>query len=270
MIVFPNSKINLGLHILRKRTDSFHDLETVFYPIALQDALEIVHSDKEQTSITISGFTIDTSTEENICMKAYQLLKNDFPEIPAVKIHLHKTIPIGAGIGGGSSDAAFTLMLLNKKFHLLLNENQLINYAAQLGSDCAFFIRNRPVYATGRGEIIEDIKVDLSQFSIILINPRIHINTSHAFSSVIPNDKRYSLRDIILAPVATWKERLINDFEKSVFVREPEIKSIKDTLYNKGCLYAAMTGSGSSVFGIFQKSQQPQFEFPDHYFIRHL
>jgi 4-diphosphocytidyl-2-C-methyl-D-erythritol kinase len=272
VIVFPNCKINLGLQILRKRPDGYHDLQTVFYPLPIQDALEIVHAetDSAKTSITVTGLEVDAEPQDNICLKAYYLLKNDFPDLPQVKIHLHKIIPIGAGTGGGSADGAFTLMLLNKKFNLKLDENRLISYAKQLGSDCPFFIRNKPSYATGRGEIMEDIQVDLSGFGIILINPGIHVSTKDAFASIVPNDKRISIKDIVLSPVPTWKGQLQNDFENSVFDTYNEIKAIKENLYQQGAIYASMTGSGSSVFGIFEKNSQPAFDFPKHYFTRHL
>lgn len=272
MIVFPNCKINLGLHILQKRKDGFHDLETVFYPIAIQDALEIVQNSSPASTIQFNttGLKIDSSSEDNICFKAYQLLKNDFPELPSVKMHLHKTIPSGAGLGGGSSDGAFTLQLLNKKFNLGLPEEQLINYALQLGSDCPFFIKNKPCYATGRGERLEEIELDLSQYSIILINPKIHIHTGKAFSKITPSNQRTSIKEIIHQPIKKWKELLNNDFEEVVFDEHPEVRTIKEKLYKHGALYASMSGSGSSVYGLFDKNAEPQLDFPQHYFIRQI
>ncbi len=269
MIVFPNCKINLGLHILQKRTDGFHDLETVFYPFPLQDGLEIIQdTSSNDVRFSSSGITIDAPSEQNICVKSYRLLKDHFPDLPAVKMHLHKVIPSGAGLGGGSSDGAFTLLLLNKKFGLGLTESQLINYALQLGSDCPFFIKNKPCYATGRGEQLEEIDLDLSRYKIALINPGIHINTGKAFSEIIPNQQRTNLPELIKLPVQEWKNYLTNDFEKVIFFTYPEIKSIKETLYKQGAVYASMSGSGSTVYGLFEKDVSLHFDFPDHYFLK--
>lgn len=270
MIVFPNCKINLGLHILRKRSDGFHDLETVFYPIALQDALEVVQNSSPSPDIqlTTSGLKIDSSAEENICFKAYQLLKKDFPELPSIKMHLHKVIPSGAGLGGGSSDGAFTLTLLNKKFNLGLNEDQLIEYALLLGSDCPFFIKNKPCYGAGRGEKLNEIELNLLGYKLVLVNPGIHVHTGKAFSKIVPSDKRTSIKDIILEPIEKWKDVLTNDFEQSVFADYPEIKTVKETLYEQGAVYASMSGSGSSVYALFEKNAQLQFDFPSHYFVK--
>ena len=184
MIVFPNCKINLGLHILGKREDGFHNLETVFYPLLFRDALELIPATNNTTEIefTGSGLAVDGNVSDNLCVKAYYLLKKNFPQLPLVKIHLHKAIPMGAGLGGGSADAAFMLKLLNEKFNLNISTPQLLNYALELGSDCPFFIINKPCIATGRGEILEEIEVDLSAYKIVLINPGIHINTGWAFS----------------------------------------------------------------------------------------
>jgi len=181
MLSFPNCKINLGLHILGKRDDGFHNLETVFYPVPFKDALELIPSTNTGIEFTATGLAVDGNAADNLCAKAYHLLKKDFPEIPTIKIHLHKAIPLGAGLGGGSADAAFMLKLLNEKFKLNLSTDQLINYALQLGSDCPFFIINKPCLATGRGEMLEEIAVDLSAYKIVLINPGIHINTGWAF-----------------------------------------------------------------------------------------
>jgi 4-diphosphocytidyl-2-C-methyl-D-erythritol kinase len=270
MIVFPNCKINLGLHILRKRADGFHDLETVFYPVALQDALEIVQNPSPSLDVefTTSGLKIDSSVEENICFKAYQLLKKDFPELPSIKMHLHKVIPSGAGLGGGSSDGAFTLSLLNKKFNLNLSEEQLIRYALRLGSDCPFFIKNKPCFATSRGEKLEGIELNLSNYKIVLVNPRIHVPTGKAFSKITPSDERTSIKEIIHQPIEHWKDLLKNDFEESVFEEHPEIKIIKEKLYKQGAVYASMSGSGSTVYGLFEKATMPQLDFPSHYFVK--
>jgi len=272
MIVFPNCKINLGLHILQKRTDGFHDLETVFYPVALQDALEIIQSSSPSTDIefSTSGLEIPATAEQNICVKAYRLIKKDKPELPAIKMHLHKTIPTGAGLGGGSSNGAFTLILLNKKFNLGLSEDQLLQYALQLGSDCPFFIKNQPCYATGRGEKLEQLDINLSDFKIVLVNPRIHVDTGDAFSKILPDNQRDSIRDIIKKPVDQWQNELSNDFETTVFKQHHEIKQVKEKMYQHGALYASMSGTGSTVYGLFNTYTQPQFDFPAHYFIRTL
>ena len=253
MLLFPNCKINLGLHILNKREDGFHNLETVFYPIALKDALEIIPSPGSSIAFTGSGLTVDGTEADNICIKAYHLLKRDFPQLPFIKLHLYKAIPMGAGLGGGSADGAFTLQLLNKKFNLELSVQQLIDYALQLGSDCPFFIINKPCYATGRGELLEGIDITLAGYKIVIVNPGIHVNTGWAFSQITPAEPQKKLKEIIAQPIATWKAELINDFEAPVFEKYPEIKNIKEELYNKGAAYAAMSGSGSTVYGIFEK-----------------
>jgi 4-diphosphocytidyl-2-C-methyl-D-erythritol kinase len=251
VVTFPNCKINLGLHILGKREDGFHNLETVFYPVAFKDALELLPSPNTEIEFTATGLAVDGNAADNLCVKAYHLLKKDFPELPAVKIHLHKAIPLGAGLGGGSANAAFMLKLLNEKFKLNLSTDQLINYALRLGSDCPFFIINKPCFATGRGEVLEEISLDLSAYKIVLINPGIHINTGWAFSNITPALPEKSIKEIIQQPISNWKEDLKNDFETAVFAAHPAIKEIKEALYAQGAAYAAMSGSGSTVFGIF-------------------
>lgn len=270
MLLFPNCKINLGLRIVSKRPDGFHNLETVFYPIPFTDALEVIQSGTAQPEISYSssGNKIDGNEEDNLCIKAYRLLKKDFPDLPALKLHLHKAIPTGAGLGGGSSDAAFMLKLLNEKFQLNLSTNQLINYSLQLGSDCPFFILNKSCFATGRGELMEEINLDLSAYKIVLVNPGIHVPTGWAFSQIIPAAPAKSAKEIIRQPVNTWKNELVNDFEKPVFEKYPEIKSIKEELYQQGAVYAGMSGSGSTVFGIFQNGIKFQFNFPEKYLVR--
>jgi 4-diphosphocytidyl-2-C-methyl-D-erythritol kinase len=268
MVSFTNCKINIGLHILRKRDDGYHDLQTIFYPVALKDALEIITSGDSTTEVTFSttGIPVAGKAENNLCIKAYHLLKKDFPQIPAVKMHLHKAIPMGAGLGGGSADAAFTLQLLNTKYQLSLSTDQLISYSLQLGSDCPFFIINKPCYATGRGEVLEEIDLNLSACKIIIINPGIHINTGLAFSNIMAGGQKGNLKEAIQQPVHQWKDCISNDFEKPVFSQYPEVGSIKDQLYANGALYASMSGSGSSVYGIFEKDRLPEINFPGHYF----
>ncbi len=270
MILFPNCKINLGLHILRKREDGFHDLETVFYPIPLQDALEVIHHPSPTTDIEFSssGLKIEGPVSDNLCVKAYFILKKDFPQLPLVKMHLHKTIPMGAGLGGGSADGAFALLLLNKKFNLGIGQEQLIRYALQLGSDCPFFVKNEICYATGRGEMMESINLDLSAYKFTIINPGIHVNTGWAFSQIKPSADKQPIKETIKLPVEDWNGRLTNDFEEPVSRHYLEISDIKQTLYDKGAVYASMTGSGSTVFGIFPKEAEPSFSFPAHYFVK--
>jgi 4-diphosphocytidyl-2-C-methyl-D-erythritol kinase len=278
MVIFPNCKINLGLNIIRKREDGFHDLETVFYPVPVRDALESqkskVKSQKEELptpnpqlpTITITGLPVDGDPGNNLCTKAWQLLQKDFPQLPLVDIYLHKAIPMGAGLGGGSADGAFTLLLLNKQFQLGLSTEQLISYALQLGSDCPFFILNEPCLGTGRGEKLQPVALNLSAYKIIIVNPRIHINTGWAFSHIIPAVPQKRVLEVIAQPLDTWKDSLINDFEAPVLKHHPEIRDIKSKLYDSGAIYAAMSGSGSSFFGIFECNKSVNVTFPTHYF----
>jgi 4-diphosphocytidyl-2-C-methyl-D-erythritol kinase len=271
MIVFPNCKINLGLRILHKRSDGFHDLETVFYPVPLTDILEITtYKESEHSPVipfTTSGLPFESDTVGNLCTKAYKLLKKDFPDLPYIQMHLHKVIPLGAGLGGGSADAAFTLKLLNKKFNLSLSDTELIHYASQLGSDCPFFITNKPCYATGLGEILEEVKLDLSGYKLVIVNPGIHISTGEAFRYVMPAIPEKSVKEIISGPIKKWKDDLKNDFEMFAFKRYPEIVNIKDQMYVTGAVYASMSGSGSTVYGIFPKQIKLQLSFPGHYLV---
>jgi len=272
VIIFPNCKINLGLNVIRKRRDGFHDIETVFYPLAIQDALEAIQNDepKENIQFATSGLMIKGKTGDNLCIKACQLLKDNFPQLPPVKMHLHKTIPSGAGLGGGSADGAFTLKLLNQKFNLGLSTEKLLDYALQLGSDCPFFIINKPCFATGRGEFLEPVSVELSAYKIVIINPGIHISTSEVFFLLTPVPTSKSIKQIIQQPVETWRKELENDFEKPVFQKYPEIQNIKDELYKAGAIYASLAGSGSTVYSIFAKNQVTEFSLSSNYFIKIL
>ena len=251
MISFPNCKINLGLRILRKRNDGYHDLETVFYPLPHYDIIELIQG-SDDLVFSGSGLRVAGEAANNLCFKAIQLLQKDFPQLPAMRMHLHKNIPMGAGLGGGSADGAFTLQLINQKFRLGLSREQLLHYALQLGSDCPFFIINKPCVAYGRGEQLEEITVDLSTYGILLVNPGIHVNTAEAFSGVSPAVPAKSVKEIIQQPLTGWKNELINDFETTVFSKYPAIKSIKESLYSKGAVYSSMSGSGSTVYGIFE------------------
>lgn len=272
MICFPTCKINLGLRITQKRADGFHALETVFFPISIKDALEIIiEQDANAAPITFtsSGLAIHGNPSDNLCFKAYELFKKDYPTIPNIKMHLHKQIPMGAGLGGGSSDGAFTLIALNQLFDLQIPEDKLMQYALTLGSDCPFFILNSPAYATGRGEILKTIHVNLDGYTIVIVNPDITISTKLAFSLITPKVPDTNLEAIICEPVSTWKDNLINDFEEPIFNSFPELANIKETLYQKGAVYASMTGTGSTVYGIFPTSiiDTLGFDFPAHYFV---
>jgi 4-diphosphocytidyl-2-C-methyl-D-erythritol kinase len=262
MITFPNAKINIGLHILRKRNDNFHDLETLFYPVQWTDALEIVESEKLEFST--SGIEIPNDPKENLCMRAYHLLKKDF-DLPPVHIHLHKVIPTGAGLGGGSADASFTLKMLNEIFNLGIKNEILEKYAAQLGSDCPFFIQNKPQIGTGRGEILESFEVNLKGREIVLIYPNLNISTKEAYAKIKPKERNFLIKDTFKKEIQTWKNELENDFESALFPDYPLLAEIKNELYAKGAIFAGMSGSGSTMFGIFDKV--PSFSFLSEYYI---
>jgi 4-diphosphocytidyl-2-C-methyl-D-erythritol kinase len=255
MLVFPNSKINLGLYVTEKRSDGFHNLETIFYPIPLNDIVEVIKRKDnltEKVLFTNTGITVDCSADKNLCIKAYNLLDNDFA-LPPVEIILHKAVPMGAGLGGGSADAAFTLSLLNGMFGLGLDQEKLAGYASQLGSDCAFFIYNIPMLGTGRGEILEPVNISLKGYSLVLVKPDIHVGTAEAYRGVKLEKPELPLTEIISRPVYEWKTWLKNNFEENIFRNHPAIAAIKEKLYDSGALYACMSGSGSTVFGIFEK-----------------
>ena len=263
MITYPNAKINLGLNIVEKRPDGYHNLETVFYPINLQDALEVnLREGEDEFSLKVSGVSIEGEPEDNLVVKAYRLLKKDYPNMPAIDIHMYKHIPTGAGLGGGSADAAFMIKLLNEKFKLNLSIEKMEEYAAILGADCAFFIQNKPVFASGIGNIFEPIQLSLKGYYLVLVKPDIFVSTKDAFAHITPMKPTQSLKEIIRMPVETWRATMKNDFEESVFQKFPEIAAIKDKLYDLGAIYASMSGSGSSVFGIFRE----QVEFVDEIF----
>lgn len=250
MVVFPNAKINLGLHVVSKRSDGFHNIETCFLPVGIADILEFIPA--SEIGFQSSGISIPGNISDNLCLKAWELLNREF-EIPAVSIHLHKKIPIGGGLGGGSSDAAFMLKGLNELFGLGLSQSDLENYAAQLGSDCAFFIANTTAIASGRGEVLEPVEVDLSAYKLILVNPGIHVTTAEAFSGLTPKTPVSSIAEIMLVEPEFWQGKLINDFEETVFARHPEIEAVKNELLDSGAVYASMSGSGSTVFAFFKQ-----------------
>ena len=270
MVGFSNAKINIGLNIIRKRPDGYHDLETIFYPVNIKDAIEIIEDPgaAEDIIFTSTGHTLNISPKDNLCVKAFRLLQKDFPGLPPLKMHLHKNIPAGAGLGGGSSNAATVLVLLNKKFSLGISEEKLLHYALLLGSDCPFFILNTPCIAKGRGEILLPISLDLSSYKIMIVHPDIHINTAEAFAGLDPRNDTAGggLRKGIEADISQWKNTLSNYFEKPLSISYPVIKEITDRMYKSGAGYAAMSGTGSSVYGIFEKTIEIDVKFPSYWF----
>ncbi len=255
----PCAKINLGLNVVNKRPDGYHDLETVFYPVNIKDGLTINVSDNSTAhdfpcSLSVNGLKIEGNTQDNLVVKAYNMLKKRFPSLPDVNMILTKNIPSQAGMGGGSSDCAFTISMLNKMFNLNMSIAEMQQLAATLGADCAFFINPVPSYATGIGENLEPVDVDLSNYTLAIVKPPIAVSTKEAFSHVTPKRPAKCCRDIVMQPVETWKEELINDFEQSVMFSHPEIGKIKQKLYSLGAVYAAMSGSGSALFGIFRSA----------------
>lgn len=253
MICYPNAKINLGLNIIKKRSDGFHNISSVIYPIQdLYDILEIVESNS--FSFTVSGtlFNNDIQSDKNICVKAYNLLKADF-NLPCVKIHLHKRIKIGAGLGGGSSDGVFTLILLNDIFNLKLSKDDLKRYAIILGSDCPFFVENTPHIVSGKGELMKKIDINLKNYEFKFFFPDIFISTKEAYSNIEPKNSEVNLLDVISSPLQEWKEKLKNDFESYVFQKYPQLQKIKNEFYERGAVYSSMTGSGSVIYAIFKK-----------------
>lgn len=260
MISFPNAKINLGLNIINKRPDGYHNIETIFYPIPVKDALEIVKA--SVFSFSQTGIQVDGPIEKNLVIKALNLLKSRYT-IPELEIHLLKAIPFGAGLGGGSSDAAFMLRLVNDFCELGIPTYELEAIASLIGADCPFFIRNTPVFASGTGNIFEPVELSLSGYYLCLIKPNVAVSTPEAYSMVIPHTPEISLKDIIQMPVKDWKSNMKNDFETSVFQKFPVISQIKEALYQAGAEYASMSGSGSSVFGLFKEPTALKEQFKD-------
>ncbi|RUT78473.1 4-(cytidine 5'-diphospho)-2-C-methyl-D-erythritol kinase [Ancylomarina longa] len=271
MLCFPNAKINIGLNVIEKRSDGFHNIETIFYPIPLCDALEITNSNILQDyQFSTTGIPVTIEDHDNIVMKAFQLLKTEFA-IPPTAIHLHKNIPFGAGLGGGSADAAFMIKLLNDQYHLKLSESRMEQLAGMLGSDCPFFIQNKAVFAEGKGDIFSKVSIDLSNYFIYLIKPNLPISTPEAYRCITPKYPDKSLRELIQQPIELWKDLIFNDFEDSIFPKHEELRTIKDMLYKNGAIYAAMSGSGSSIYGIFKHKPLPISNFKNHFtWISHL
>ena len=259
MLTRPIAKINLGLNVVEKRPDGYHNLETVFYPVQIEDALEVYPMDPEFPSeydcdLKVTNITIDGDEQRNLVVRAYNLLKADFPTLPRIHAHLYKGIPTQAGMGGGSSDCGFMITLLNDMFKLGLTQQQMIDYAARLGADCAFFILNRPCYAEGIGEKLQPIDLDLKGWYLSLVRPDIPVSTREAFALIKPHHPEVNCREVVKQPVESWRDALVNDFEGSVFAVHPELGAVKDRLYDLGATYAAMSGSGSTLFAL---SRQP-------------
>ena len=268
MLTFPNAKINIGLNIIEKRADGFHNIESVFYPVEWCDVLEIIPSPENEVKFQSSGLTIPGDESSNLCLKAWNLLQSRISiprsvprSVPPI-IHLHKVIPMGAGLGGGSADGAFTLKMLNEIYDLKLSNNELKDYARKLGSDCAFFIENRPVFCYDKGDQFEDFSLDLKGKYVVLVNPDIHISTAEAYSGVTPRKPEVSLKEALKQPISTWKEIIKNDFEEKLLLKYPTIANVKTSLYQAGAMYASMTGSGSTVYGIFENNIDLKNIFP--------
>jgi len=258
MIKFPNCKINLGLNVVEKRTDGYHNLETVFYPVPIYDALEVYEMDPHFPSdvdcdLKITNIYIEGDEQRNLVVRAYNLLKHDYPILPRIHAHLYKSIPTQAGMGGGSSDCSFMIKILNEQYNLGLSEEQMISYAASLGADCPFFIHNSPCYAEGIGEQLEPVDLSLKGLYLAIVRPDIPVSTKEAFSLITPCQPTYNCRDVVMQPIEEWRYCLHNDFERSVFAIHPELEDIKKELYKKGAVYSAMSGSGSSIFGLFKQ-----------------
>jgi len=263
MITFPIAKINLGLNVVEKRPDGYHNLQTVFYPVPIMDALEVVpmgdgFPSAVDCDLKVTNIHIEGDEQRNLVVRAYQLLKEDFPTLPRIHTHLWKGIPTQAGMGGGSSDCAYMIRLLNETFELGLTNEQMQQYAARLGADCAFFIQSTPCYAEGIGEVLTPIELDLKDWTLCVVRPDIPVPTKEAFSRIHPHYPAINCREAVYQPVETWRNTLVNDFEESVFALHPEIGAIKDKLYEMGATYAAMSGSGSALFGLF-KEEPAQF-----------
>lgn len=263
MICFPNAKINLGLNVVSKRADGFHNIETIFYPIALKDALEVLPSKyNKKYRLFSTGIDVGADPENNLVIKALSLLSREKP-LPHLDIHLLKTIPNGAGLGGGSSDGAFMLKLLNQTFSLGFTDSDLHEIAGKLGADCPFFLRNKPAFASGTGDQFEDIDLSLEDYFMVIVKPDISVSTMDAYSEIVPKQPAMSLKEIVKMPVHEWRNYMHNDFETSLFKKHPAIAAVKENLYDKGAIYASMSGSGTAVYALFE--EKPTLSFPNHF-----
>lgn len=263
MVTFPNAKINIGLNVLNKRPDGYHNIESLFYPIPLKDALEVLKTDGD-FSFSSSGIALECDDESNLVVKAFRLLQQTY-SLPNVKIHLHKNIPFGAGLGGGSADAAFVMLMINQMFELKLSEEKLIAYAAQIGADCAFFIKNTPCIAEGIGEKLTPFSVDLKDKYLLLVKPDVEVPTANAYKYVQPFEPDDKLVDVLVKPVQEWGDGVKNDFEPSVFKQYPELSAVKEELKQMGASYVAMSGSGASLYGIFDQKPADNPAFENHF-----
>lgn len=254
MLLLPNCKINLGLQVVRKRPDGYHDLQTVFYPIPLRDNLELreLRNSDAPYALQLAGQAIEGNPDDNLIIKVYRQLKEEF-DLPALDIYLYKHIPLGAGLGGGSSDAAFMMKGLNEVFELGLSDYEMERRLAGLGADCAFFVQNVPAYATGIGDELTPIPLSLKGMYIVLVKPDVFVSTREAYAGVTPKEPEHDLLKALRRPVTEWRDRVVNDFEPSVFAAHPELAAVKQTLYDMGADYAAMSGSGSTIFGLFSR-----------------
>ncbi|MFH1120476.1 MAG: 4-(cytidine 5'-diphospho)-2-C-methyl-D-erythritol kinase [Bacteroidota bacterium] len=257
MIVFPNAKINIGLRVVSRRPDGYHNIETLMVPVKLADALEVTPASDGLFGVTMSGIPIDGTPDSNLCVKAFRLMQKRYG-LPEVKIHLHKVIPVGAGLGGGSSDAAFTLKLLNRLFLLKICNDELESLAGELGSDCLFFMENRPCLVTGRGELLKPVHFDINRFHVLLVKPEVSVSTVWAYGQVKPCGQKLPVSGEFPADPSSWQSLLPNDFEPPVFNAWPEIEEIRQSLLGLGAIYASMSGSGSAVFGLFD--QLPDYQ----------
>lgn len=270
MLTFPNAKLNLGLYVTAKRPDGYHALETVFLPLPWTDVLEVLPAPKGQAAsdLTLTGRPIPGEVSTNLCLKAYELLKADFPQLPAVQMQLHKVVPIGAGLGGGSADAAFALRAIGEVFGLNLTTGQLEGYARRLGADCAFFIQNHPCLALERGDVFEPIAVDLRGTACVVVYPGLHISTAQAFAGIVPRAPAHPLRAALAQPMSTWRTTIANDFEASLAPSHPVLAAIKQQLYEAGATYASLSGSGSAVYGLFPgAAEAPALPWPGNYLV---
>lgn len=267
MIKFPYAKINIGLHITGKREDGFHDIESIFYPIPLSDVLEALPSEEEGMHLEIRGIPIPSDGGENLCQKAFRLIKDRYP-VPGIKAALLKNIPTGAGLGGGSSDGSAMINMIREMASLKMEQKEMLEVAAELGSDCPFFIESKAAYVSGRGEKLEAINLDLSGYYMVLVYPNIHVPTGKAYSLVHPRPGRFDLKTLPEIPIEDWKHHIQNDFEPGIFRLHPQIEAIRNAMYQGGALYASMTGSGSTVYGIFNQKPEGIEKF-SRYFIWH-
>ena len=270
MLSFPNAKLNLGLYVTARRPDGYHELETVFLPLPWADVLEVLPAPKGQVAadLTLTGRPIPGDVATNLCIKAYELLKADFPALPAAQLHLHKIVPIGAGLGGGSADAAFALRAISAVFGLKLATGQLEDYARRLGADCAFFIQNTPRLARGKGDVFEPIELSLSGTACVVVYPGLHISTAQAFAGIVPHAPAHPLRAALARPLRTWRATVSNDFEASLAPAYPVLAAIKQQLYDAGAAYASLSGSGSAVYGLFEGlAEAPALAWPAEYLV---